>query len=168
MGVQVRPAVDNDIPELARMVGEMAAYHESIDDRVRFDWKEIRAAGRWLKLVLERDHHAVWVADHGEGILVGYLWVHLRRLREGYQPPVVGYISHAFLEEHWRGKGLMRQMLDIAYDWFRAKGMTVVTLGVNHRNWPGSAAWYKLGFQDWSHERRLELKPKVRGNEPGF
>jgi hypothetical protein len=83
MGVEIRPAVNSDIPELARMVGEMAAYHESIDERVRFDWKEIRAASRWLKLVLERDHHAVWVADHGEGILVGYLWVHLRRLREG-------------------------------------------------------------------------------------
>jgi ribosomal protein S18 acetylase RimI-like enzyme len=54
----------------------------------------------------------------------------------------------------------MRQMLDAAYDWFRAKGVAVVTLGVNHRNWGGSAAWYRLGFQDWSHERRLELKPK--------
>jgi GNAT superfamily N-acetyltransferase len=164
MAVQIRPAVDSDIPELVRLVGEMAAYHESLDERARFDWKEIRGSERWLRLVLARDHHAIWVADHGEGILVGYLWVHLRRLREGYQPPVVGYISHAFLEEHWRGQGLMRGMLEIAYDWFRVKGMTVVTLGVQHRNWAGSAAWYRLGFQDWSHERRLTLKPAKSGS----
>ena len=69
----------------------------------------------WLKAVLHRDHHAIWVADHGAGRLVGYLWVHLRRDRQGYLPRVRGYISHAYLDEGWRGKGLMRPMLEMAY-----------------------------------------------------
>lgn len=159
MAVVIRPATQSDIPELNRMVAEMAAYHESIDERARFDWKEIRSSNRWLTTVLARDHHAIWVADYGDGILVGYVWVFLRRPREGYQPPVIGYISQAFLENHWRGKGLMTRMLAEAYDWFRAKGITVVTLNVHHRNSSGSEAWYRLGFEDWTHERRMVLKP---------
>jgi hypothetical protein len=51
-------------------------------------------------------------------------------------------------------------MLELAYDWFRDKGVTVVTLTVLHRNWLGSSAWYKLGYEDWHHERRIELKPR--------
>ena len=57
--VELRPARDADIPELARLVAGIAAYHESIDARARFDWDEIRDAPNWLKAVLQRDHHAI-------------------------------------------------------------------------------------------------------------
>ena len=163
--VQIRPARDSDVPELARLLAAIGAYHEAVDDRVRVDWDEIRDAPNWMKLILHRDHHAIWVAEHlqdgaGDGKLVGYLWVRLHRQRQGYLPKVTGYISNAFMEEAWRGKGLMQPMLELAYDWFRGQGVTVVTLGVLHRNWVGSAAWYKLGFEDWNEERRLVLKPR--------
>jgi len=160
--VELKPARDADIPELARLIGGIAAYHESIDPRARFDWDEIRDAPNWLKAVLHRDHHAVFVADHGAGRLVGYLWVHLRRDRQGYLPRIRGYISHAFMDESWRGQGLMRPMLEMGYDWFRSKDIEVVTLTVLHRNWLGSAAWYKAGYEDWTHERRIQLKPRTK------
>ena len=120
----------------------------------------MRKSAEWLTVVLKRDHHAVWVADFGDGKLVGYLWVHLRRYRDARIPPVWGYIAQAFLEEAWRGQGLMRPMLDGAFQWFREKGMTHVTLGVIHHNWIGSSAWYKFGFEDYNHERLLILKNK--------
>ena len=54
------------------------------------------------------------------------------------------------------------RVLEAAYQWFLSKGVTVVTLLVLHRNWLGSSAWYKLGYEDWTHERRLELKPPAK------
>lgn len=162
MDVEIRPARETDIPELARLVAAIAAYHESLDQRARFDWDQIRDAPNWLKLVLSRDHHALWVAERGEQKLAGYLWVHLRRQRQGSLPPVIGYINHAFLEENWRGRGVMKPMLEQAYELFRARDISVITLNVLHRNWVGSAAWYKLGFQDWNEERRMELKLRSR------
>jgi len=160
MDVEIRSARASDISELARLVAAIAAYHEAADPRARFDWDEIRNAPNWLKLVLSRDHHAIWVADRGDDRLVGYLWVHLRRDRQGYLPRVKGYINHAFFDEAWRGRGLLRSMLEHAFEWFRSKGVTVVTLTVLHRNWLGSTAWYKYGFEDFIHERRIELPPK--------
>ncbi|HKV53818.1 MAG TPA: GNAT family N-acetyltransferase [Candidatus Binataceae bacterium] len=162
MDIEIRPARDADIAELARLVAGIAAYHESIDPRARFDWDEIRDAPNWLKLVLTRDHHAVWVADRGDGHLAGYLWVHLRRDHHGYLPRVKGFVNHAFIDEAWRGKGLMKPMMDYAFDWFRSKQITVVTLTVLDRNWLGSTAWYKRGFEDFIHERRIEIGPKSR------
>jgi ribosomal protein S18 acetylase RimI-like enzyme len=159
MDVKIRPARESDIGELSRLVAAIADYHESIDPRARFDHDEIRDAPNWLKLVLNRDHHAIWVADCGDGALAGYLWVHLRRERQGYLPRLQGYIKHAYLDEAWRGRGILRPMLDLAFEWFRARNVTVITLTVLHRNWLGSAAWYKHGFEDWTHERRIELKP---------
>jgi GNAT superfamily N-acetyltransferase len=160
MTVETRPAYQDDVPEIARLVAAIAAYHESVDRRTRFDWEEIRQAPVWLKAVLARDHHALWVADDGAGHLVGYLWVRLVRDHQGYLPRVRGYINHAYMEENWRGRGLMKPMLDAAYEWFLSRDVTVVTLSVLHRNWIGSSAWYKLGYEDWNHERRLELKPR--------
>lgn len=160
MAVETRPACEADIPEVSRLIAAIAAYHEAVDPRARFDWEEIRRAPAWLKTVLARDHHALWVADSGEGRLVGYLWVRLHRDRQGYLPRERGYVNQAYLEENWRGRGLMKPMLEAAYDWFLSKGITVVTLTVLHRNWIGSSAWYKLGFEDWQQERRIELKPR--------
>jgi GNAT superfamily N-acetyltransferase len=160
--IEIRPARENDIPELSRLVAALAAYEEALDPRARFDWDEIRDAPNWLRTVLHRDHHAVWVADHGDGHLAGHLWVRLFRRHEGGVPPVSGYISQAFLEEHWRGKGLMKPMLENAYEWFLARDVTVITLSVLHRNWLGSTAWHRLGFSSWREERRLDLRPKGR------
>ena len=160
--MEIRRAVDTDIPELSRLVQGIAAYHESLDERVRYDWGTVRKSAEWLAVVLKRDHHAVWVADFGDGALVGYLWVHLRRYRDARIPPIWGYIAQAFLEERWRGQGLMRPMLDGAREWFLEKGVTHVSLGVIHRNWIGSSAWYKFGFEDYNHERLLILKNKAK------
>lgn len=54
----------------------------------------------------------------------------------------------------------MKPMLDLAFDWCCDKSVSVITLGVLHRNWIGTAAWYKFGFEEWNEERRLELKPR--------
>jgi L-amino acid N-acyltransferase YncA len=116
MAVETRSARTADVPEIARLVAAMAAYHESLDKRACFDWEEIRQAPVWLQTVLARDHHALWVADAGDGHLAGYLWVRLLRDHSGYLPRVRGYVNHAYLEEHWRGKGLIRPMLDAAYE----------------------------------------------------
>lgn len=158
MALETRLARESDIAEISRLVAAIAAYHEAADPRARFDWNEIRQAPEWLKAVLARDHHAIWVADSGEGHLLGYLWARLLRDHQGYLPRVRGYINQAYLEENWRGKGLMKPMLAEAYDWFLSKNVTVVTLTVLHRNWIGSSAWHKLGYEDWQHERRIELR----------
>jgi GNAT superfamily N-acetyltransferase len=162
MEIQTRRAVDSDIPELARLVAALAAYEEGLDARARFDWDSIHDAPNWLKTVLHREHHAVWVADHGDGHLVGHLWVRLRRLHDGSVPATTGYISQAFMDEAFRGLGLMKPMLEDAYEWFRGHQVSVVTLSVLHRNWIGTAAWHRLGFSDWREERRMELKPRPK------
>jgi GNAT superfamily N-acetyltransferase len=148
LSVEIRRAREDDIPELARLVAALAAYEEALDERARYDWTEIRRAPEWLKVVLARDHHAVWVADAGGGRLVGHLWVRLRRSHESAVPAVTGYISQAFMEEHLRGAGLMKLMLARAYDWFRDRNTTVITLSVLHRNWLGATAWHRLGRLD--------------------
>ncbi|MGC1676648.1 MAG: GNAT family N-acetyltransferase [Candidatus Binataceae bacterium] len=159
---EIRPAREADIPELARLVAGLAAYEEALDERARFDWDSIRRAPEWMRVVLARKHHAVWVADPGGGHLAGHLWVRLKRRQEGERPAEIGYISQAFLEESFRGHGLMKPMLAEAFDWFRAGGVTVITLSVLHRNWLGAEAWHRLGFSAWRQERMMVLKPRPK------
>ncbi len=161
MDFQIRRATEVDIPELARLVAALAAWEESLDPRAQFDWDGIRDAPKWLKIVLNREHHAVWVAISG-GRTIGHLWVRLNRQNDRGISQSIGYISQAFLEENFRGRGLMKPMLEQAYEWFRDAGITIVTLSVLHRNWLGATAWHRLGFSDWREERRMELKPRPK------
>jgi GNAT superfamily N-acetyltransferase len=161
MDVQIRRATLADIPELSRLVAALAAWEESLDSRARFDWDGIRDAPNWLKLVLNREHHAIWVAT-SDGRLVGHLWIRLKRQADGALPQSIGYISQAFMEEAFRGRGLMKPMLEAGFEWFRNLGITVITLSVLHRNWVGATAWHRLGFSDWREERRMELKPRSK------
>ncbi len=161
MDFQIRRATQADIPELSRLVAALAAWEESLDPRARFDWDGIRDAPNWLKIVLNREHHAVWVASSG-GRIIGHLWVRLMRQSDRGIFQSIGYISQAFLEENFRGRGLMKPMLEQAYEWFRNSGVTVVTLSVLHRNWLGATAWRRLGFSDWREDLRMELKPRPK------
>ena len=161
MDFQIRRATQADIPELARLVAALAAWEESLDPRAQFDWDGIRDAPKWLKIVLNREHHAVWVAISG-GRTIGHLWVRLNRQNDRGISQSIGYISQAFLEENFRGGGLVKPMLEQAYEWFRDAGITIVTLSVLHRNWLGATAWHRLGFSDWREERRMELKPRPK------
>src|SRR3984957_13874632 len=70
--------------------------------------------------------------------------------------------ARLFMDEAFRGRGLMKPMLEAAYEWFRDAGITVVTLSVLHRNWVGATAWHRLGFSDWREERRMDLKPRQK------
>jgi GNAT superfamily N-acetyltransferase len=164
MSIEIRRATEADISEISRLVAALAAWEQSLDPRVQFDWDGIRDAPNWLKLVLNRGHHAVWVADSGssDGRLVGHLWIRLKRQADGAIPQSIGYISQAFVDESFRGSGLMKPMLAEAYEWFRDAGITVVTLSVLHRNWLGATAWHRLGFSDWREERRMDLKPRSK------
>jgi GNAT superfamily N-acetyltransferase len=161
MAVQIRRATRSDIPELSRLVAALAAWEEALDPRARFDWDGIRDAPNWLRLVLNREHHAVWVAS-SDARLVGHLWIRLKRNSDGAIPQSIGYISQAFMEENFRGMGLMKPMLEEAYEWFRDAGITVVTLSVLHRNWIGATAWRRLGFSDWREDLRMDLKPGLK------
>ena len=161
MAVEIRRATLDDIPELSRLVAALAAWEEALDSRARFDWDGIRDAPNWLKLVLNREHHAIWVAT-SESRLVGHLWIRLKRQADGALPQSIGYISQAFMEESFRGRGLMKPMLEEAFEWFRNLGITVITLSVLHRNWVGVTAWHRLGFSDWREERRMDLKPRSK------
>ena len=161
MAVQIRRATQSDIPELSRLVAALAAWEEALDPRARFDWDGIRDAPNWLRLVLNREHHAVWVAG-SDARLVGHLWIRLKRNSDGATPQSIGYISQAFMEENFRGRGLMKPMLEEACEWFRNLGITVVTLSVLHRNWIGATAWRRLGFSDWREDLRMDLKPRPK------
>jgi GNAT superfamily N-acetyltransferase len=161
MAVEIRRATLADIPELSRFVAALEAWEEALDSRARFDWDGIRDAPNWLKLVLNREHHAIWVATC-DGRLVGHLWIRLKRQADGALPQSIGYISQAFMEESFRGRGLMKPMLEEGFEWFRNLGITVITLSVLHRNWVGATAWHRLGFSDWREERRMDLKPRSK------
>jgi aminoglycoside 6'-N-acetyltransferase I len=111
-------------------------------------WPE--APADYLNLDLDdrlRDpSYAVFVASHEAGQLVGFVETGLRSYGEGCLTSPVGYLEAWYVEEHWRGQQLGRDLVLTAEDWAREKGVTEMASDTWLENETGIAAHLKLGY----------------------
>jgi GNAT superfamily N-acetyltransferase len=145
--IAVRRAGPDDLPRLAAW---MLAFFEHLRDAsgdpffvgatlaghaAAATFRHALAAGD-LVLIAELD-----------GAPVGYLLATLQapHVRES---PIerVGHISHCFVEAAVRRRGVTRQLVAAAEDWFRDQHVRYVELGYLTANRLATVAWPRLGY----------------------
>ena len=68
-----------------------------------------------------------------------------------------GYISDLFVKKEYRKKGISTKLKDMAFDWFREKGMKFVSLGMYPDNIESHEIYKKWGFFDYHVDMRIKL-----------
>src|SRR5512145_1426075 len=100
----------------------------------RSDWLRMRQ-GLWPEapldyLALDVDNlladedSAVFVASGADGRLVAFIEAGLREYAEGCETSPVGYILAWYVDPHVRGQKLGRELIRVAEQWAREKGVT--------------------------------------------
>ena len=92
--------------------------------------------------------YAVFVASDADGNLVAFIEAGLRGYGEGCETSPVGYIEAWYVDEHLRGQKLGRQMVHMAEQWAREKGMTEMASDTWLENEDSIAAHWRLGYQE--------------------
>lgn len=122
------------------------------------DWLRMRQ-GLWpdspieyleydLDDLLGNADYAVFVASHADGKLVAFVETGLRNHVEGCETSPVGYIEAWYVDEHIRGQKLGREMVRVAEDWAREKGMTEMASDTWLENEVSIVAHLKMGYQE--------------------
>lgn len=100
-----------------------------------------------------------WVAE-SRSELVGYVLVRPITSDEGYR---LGGIDNLVVDEHWRGQGIGRHLMELAEVHFRAQGLAALQLTVRADNQSALNLYRSLGFS--IKEARLRMR-KSLGPDP--
>lgn len=116
LAASVRVATIQDAERLAQLSTQLG-YPSSRED-----------VERRLELIERTPDHVVYVAALADGSVVGWLHAYVRRLVESDTSAELGGLV---VDEHCRGRGVGRVLMDHAEQWARGKGCTALSLRSN-------------------------------------
>lgn len=136
MSYEIRRATAADKPEWLRM--RQGLWPDAPVEYLDYDLDDILA-----------DHNqAVFIASQTDGKPVAFIEAGLRSHVEGCETSPVGYIEAWYVDPHVRGQKLGREMMRVAENWAREKGMSEIASDTWLENEVSIAAHLKLGYSE--------------------
>lgn len=156
--VQIRAAVETDVPALGRLGASLMRLHYAFDQQ-RF----IAPRGNpeegygWFLGSQLHDAEAVVLVAERTGAVVGYVYAALephswKELREA-----AGFIHDIVVDEGHRGAGIASALIEGACEWLKAHGAPRVLLGTAERNHAAQRLFERAGFRRTMIEMTREL-----------
>lgn len=157
MAVNIRPALDSDIPALHRMLLAIAAFHGEARPDI-FKTGEAKYTPQQLQDLLKDDTYRIFVAQ--DDAVFGYVFCILQTVKDHLllQDKRELYVDDLFVDADRRGGGTATLLMQKAQEEALRCGCDCVTLNV--WNVPGSALpfYEKLGYTERKRYMELELK----------
>ena len=114
--IQIRPAERSDLEQLAHLCE--ALWPESSAEKHAHELRLLLDGKAALVLTMPL---TIFVAERGDGMLIGFVEVDLRSHADGCDPSQpVGYIEGWYVAEDHRHRGIGRKLLAKAEDWARS------------------------------------------------
>jgi len=135
MEVKIRRVSQEDKLEWFRM--RKGIWPEAPDEYLNFDMDEI---------LVNDDYFVVFACDGDKPI--GLTEVQIREYGEGCETSPVGYIEGWFVQEEYRGRGVVGVMTQASENWVREKGCTEMASDTWLDNEPSIRAHLKMGYYE--------------------
>jgi ribosomal protein S18 acetylase RimI-like enzyme len=152
MDFVIRPATEDDVPEMLRLWREMMDFHAHWDDRFR-PKPSPEAEQAWANYLREdiwgSDKWCVLVAEE-KGKLVGQIAGELREWAPVFEPQTYGYVTDIVVDPDARRRGIGGALFNALEAWCRERGATHLQLQVLVSNPASQAFWREMGCSDYS------------------
>ncbi len=153
-----------DVDAVVRLWKGEVDYHASIDPRLMVREDAEASFRRFLtRTAAAQADVIVLVADVGDEI-AGFLVGMIRERTPVFVRSTHGYITDIYVDPRFRRRGIGRRLVEIAEEWFAARGMDHVRLQVAAANEAGLAFWRSLGFGDYFLEFWKDIGEDEDGN----
>jgi aminoglycoside 6'-N-acetyltransferase I len=136
MSFTIRRATSEDKPEWLRM-------RQGLWPEAPLEYLALDADNK-----LSAEDKAVFLASTADGHLVAFVEVGLHNYAEGCDTSPVGYIEAWYVDPHVRGQKLGRELIQVAEQWAREKGMTDMASDTWLDNQAGIQAHLKMGYYE--------------------
>jgi RimJ/RimL family protein N-acetyltransferase len=156
---RIRPAAPADAEHLARLADAVSSEPEGWLISIAGEWRSAADERRYLKALRRYPHAAVFVAEEGNGVIVG-------RLSVGRDPhPSSAHVADVGLMVAMsaRRQGVGRALLEAAIAWARTAGVRKLELHVFPWNEAAIGLYEAVGF-----EREGYRKAHYRRGDGGY
>jgi len=135
MEVKIRRVLQEDKIEWLRM--RKGIWPEAPDEYLNFDMDDN---------LVNDDYFVIFACDGDKPI--GLTEARIKDYGEGCETSPVGYLEGWFVQEEYRGKGVVWVMTQAAENWVREKGCTEVASDTWLENEPSIRAHLKMGYDE--------------------
>ncbi len=160
--VTIRKARAGDLDSVVGLWQEFMGYHQEIirerpGSKEQFELRKDATENfrRFTKEKIASRDSEVFLAE--DRIAVGYCLIYVKDTVPIYRVNSVGYISDIFVKPSHRGQGLSSRFKEMAFEWFRGKGLKYSSILVYSGNHKAHGIYRKWGFQDFHVELRKRL-----------
>ncbi len=149
--IGIRPAQPDDLPGLQSMARTLHTDTRFFKDSHFPSQRAEDFYSTWITLETQGRAQIVWVAASGANQPLGYISCHLDPARQEGQIGLLGVSPQA------RRKGIGKNLVLAAIDWFRTQGVPSVTVVTQGNNLPAQRLYQQHGFlshdlQIWYHK----------------
>jgi ribosomal protein S18 acetylase RimI-like enzyme len=155
--MEIRAATPSDVPAVLPMVGKLATLHENWDPQ-RFDYRadvEKMYSG-WLR-ARAADERSVFLVAEREDKIVAFLIATIEGTIPVYRLHETGFVHDLWVEPEYRHEGIGRQIVMLAIENFREKGVRQIRLETAAANEAARALFTSCGFRVSSIEMLLDI-----------
>lgn len=154
--ITIRKANNADAPDMAEMWKEFMDFHRMHDSyftRLKNGHKNFES---FIKDLISLNTSIVLIAEENKKI-IGYCLA-----SESKRPPVFekiryGTVLDLAVTEHYRRKGIGKQLFLEIKKWFEEHGIHRIELNVVVSNLSATAFWKKMGFRPYIEIQYMEL-----------
>lgn len=155
--MEIRPAKPEDVPAVLPMVAKICALHETWDPaKYGFLPNPQDRYHRWLTQRAD-DPRSVFIVAQREQTIVAFLIGTVEAEIPIYRVKEFGFIHDLWVEEEYRNEGIARQIVMLAIEEFKAKGVTQIRLDTAAANDPARKLFTSCGFRVSTIEMLMEL-----------
>jgi len=163
VGILIRKATLKDASLLFLLALELMAHNRNLNkkDKVRYELLELVPNIRilwkkWVTKNITSPNGYVLVASFN-GKTVGYSLNFIKENTKVYLVKKTGYVGDLYIKRGYRNKGIATKFKELAFKWFRKKGMKYVSIAVHSKNVKAHLIYKKWGFFDYHIEMRKKL-----------
>ncbi len=150
----LRPAQPSDRRSLAKLGRALSRHQSTCDPALRVRIPTAKEQERHFARSLRSRSSRILVAEK-DGALVGFVHGSVEKPPH-FNYPRLGYLHACYVDDAHRNGGVGRALVLALLDWFHARGLRVVDLGVLRSN-VAFRFWKELGFREYYLKMRKRL-----------
>ena len=153
----IRKATKKDAEQVAKLYLQFWEVHKKINPLHQLDFViNYKNCLKDVKELINYKSYWLYVAEENKEIL-GFILFTIKKNPEGFKVRKYGFLEEAAVDKKHRGKGIAKQLLNFALNYFKNKKLKYVSCSVEIDNDTAFKVWQKCGFKQLSRELVREL-----------
>ena len=144
--MKIRTAHSNDLPQLVQLWTELMEFHKDHSPVFQLNDESPVTIRKFIENKLDQTNHRIFIGEMKDQV-VGMLIASYSEGASLFQLYKKGYIAETIVSSVHRGKGIGKQLQEVAEDWLRSEGATHLELQVSAKNESGKQFWKQAGFE---------------------